>query len=214
MTGTIEIPKSAGHEKREAINAIAAENPQAGDYWHEMFAPYFMVVDVRAKQITVLSCMGGEDSFGKRKHEPNAQIQVNDGWYFDVTKSFVVDKDWIKKAVKYESIDAFVATCVRGREHHMEVVQEWRKHNCLDPIQTYIPATGVILPIPPKEDVTLNKELVHKLVEECIGKDLAGHPSVIAGYEQYTMRMIREINDILNHESNYITSKLKERFYV
>ena len=40
-------------------NHKALLNPQPGDYWHEMFCPYFIVVKVKGDDITVLSCLGG-----------------------------------------------------------------------------------------------------------------------------------------------------------
>ncbi len=112
-------------EKQKQQNQQALDNPQPGDYWNEMFCPYFIVVDVQGQDITVLSCLGGSDSFN-RKHEPNAKIEVDGAhWAFDYGKEMVVDREWIAKAVKYDSIDGFVADVVRSGKTE-RIVQEWR----------------------------------------------------------------------------------------
>ena len=105
-------------------NIEALDNPQPGDYWNEMFCPYFIVVDVKGRDITVLSCMGGPDSYN-RKHEINAKIDHGDSWSFDYSRSMVVDREWIEKAVKYDNIDSFVADVSRS-EKTQTVVNEWR----------------------------------------------------------------------------------------
>jgi hypothetical protein len=111
--------------KYDELNQEALEKPQPGDYWHERFLPYFIVVDVKGTDITVLSCLGGERSHD-RKHEPNAKIEVKDGWYFDYSKYMVVDQAWIKKAVTYDSIDGFVADVIRREKTQETIVTEWR----------------------------------------------------------------------------------------
>jgi hypothetical protein len=113
-------------EKQRANNQYALANPQPGDYWNEMFCPYFVVVDVKGDEIIVLSCLGGPDSYN-RKDEPNARKEVDSGhWTFDYSKSMVVDRAWMEKAVKYDSIDGFVADVVRS-EKTLKIVEEWRK---------------------------------------------------------------------------------------
>jgi hypothetical protein len=107
-------------------NQKAFANPRIGDYWHELFSPYFIIVDINNDKYTVLSCLGGFDSF-TRKDEINARIEVDsDHWGFDYSKSMVVDYAWIKKAVKYESIDGFVAD-VSNTEKTQTIVSEWRE---------------------------------------------------------------------------------------
>ncbi len=112
------------YDQQVELNKEALENPQPGDYWHEMFCPYFVVVDVKDLKYTVLSCMGGPDSWD-RKDEPNAKIDMKDGWGFDYSKSMVVDRAWIEKAVKYGNIEGFVADVVRSDKTE-RIVQEWR----------------------------------------------------------------------------------------
>ena len=112
------------YDDQKQHNQEALNNPQPGDYWNEMFCPYFIVVDVKDLKYTVLSCMGGPDSYD-RKDEPNAKIDIKDGWGFDYSKSMVVDRAWIEKAVKYGNIEGFVADVVRSDKTE-RIVQEWR----------------------------------------------------------------------------------------
>jgi len=105
-------------------NRSALIDPQPGDYWHEMFCPYFLVVEVKGSAIRVLSCMGGPNSYN-RKDELNAKIDTKDGWGFDYSKSMIVDREWMERAVKYDTIDSFVADVVRS-EKTIAVADEWR----------------------------------------------------------------------------------------
>lgn len=115
---------SYDYEKQKLKNYESLDNPRIGDYWNEMFCPYFIVVDVKGDDITVLSCMGGPNSYN-RKHEPNARIDVKDGWTFDYSKSMIVNREWMSRAVKYESIDGFVAD-VWNTEKTVKIAMEWR----------------------------------------------------------------------------------------
>ncbi len=118
-------------EKQRRENEKALSSPKPGDYWNEMFCPYFIVVNVEGPDITVLSCLGGPTSFN-RKHELNARISVDNAhWSFDYSKSMVVNRDWIEKAVKYDSIDGFVADVNRS-EKTLKIVEEWRKYKAQD----------------------------------------------------------------------------------
>ena len=111
--------------EQKQTNQEALDNPQVGDYWNEMFCPYFLVVAVRDDKITVLSCLGGLQSFN-RKDELNAQIMNKDNtWSFDYSKHIVVDRNWMTKAVKYSSIDGFCADVFRNGM--TKVVEEWKQ---------------------------------------------------------------------------------------
>jgi len=111
-------------------NQKALSFPQPGDYWHEMFVPYFVIVNKEGDKFRVLSCLGGPKSF-TRKDELNAQIEVDNGhWGFDYSKSMLVDHEWIRRTVTYESIDGFVADVVQS-EKTARIVQEWREHKRL-----------------------------------------------------------------------------------
>jgi hypothetical protein len=116
---------SYDHEKQKLTNYESLDNPKLGDYWQEMFCPYFLVVDVKGKDITVLSCLGGPNSYN-RKHEPCARVEVDKGhWTWDLTKAMVVDRDWMAKAVKYDSIEGFCAD-VWNSEKTVQMAMEWR----------------------------------------------------------------------------------------
>lgn len=112
----------------DTLNYEALENPQPGDFWLErMFCPYFIVVNVVGDKFTVLSCLGGPQSFN-RKDEMNAKVDNRDGtWSFDYDKETVVDKAWMSKAVKYGSIDGFVAHVTRS-DRNQRIVDEWLQH--------------------------------------------------------------------------------------
>jgi hypothetical protein len=107
-------------DKQNQLNQDALANPQPGDYWHEMFCPYFLVVHVAGDDITVLSCIGGSNI--------KASVDHGDGtWSFDYSKSQVVNRDWISDLVLYKSIPGFVADVVRT-ELSLATVTEWRDH--------------------------------------------------------------------------------------
>ena len=115
------------HKEQELHNHKSLLNPQIGDYWQEMFCPYFVIVNIEGDQYRVLSCMGGPNSFN-RKDEINAKIEVDKGhWAFDYAKSMLVDRAWIEKAVRYDSIDGFVADVINS-EKTRKIAEEWRKH--------------------------------------------------------------------------------------
>lgn len=119
--------KDRDTQYRENSNAL--DNPKPGDYWTEMFCPYFLVVAVKGPRITVLSCLGGPNSHS-RKSEPNARIDHGDSWSFDYSKSMVVDRDWMERAVKYGTIPGFAADC-SNTQKTQAVVQEWIQHRVL-----------------------------------------------------------------------------------
>lgn len=112
------------YEKQKKQNQESLDNPRIGDYWQEMFCPYFLVVDVKNDNITVLSCLGG---LYTRKHELNAKIDLKDGWTFDLSKSMVVNREWMSRAVKYESIEGFVAD-VGNSKKTVKIAMEWRDY--------------------------------------------------------------------------------------
>lgn len=131
------------YEEQETANRQAVDNPQPGDYWHERFSPYFLVVYVNKDEITVLSCLGGPDSRNeKRKHEPNAMVHVdNNSWSFDLSKSMTVNRAWLKNAVSYKNIEGFVADVVRNTKT-IGVAEEWRVYECTRLRQQWESLTG------------------------------------------------------------------------
>ena len=110
-----------GHTEQQTLNTNAFEDPQVGDYWHERFVPYFIIVKrspigTRLKY-TVLPCIG----------ENSARVCLKDGtWSFDYSKSMEVDWSWISEQVRYKNIQGFVADVVRS-DKMMEIVREWRR---------------------------------------------------------------------------------------
>jgi hypothetical protein len=113
---------SYNYTEQQNLNTNAFENPEVGDYWHEMFCPYFIIVKkspvgTRLKY-TVLSCYG----------DNNARVDNKDGtWSFDYSKSHEVDWTWISEQVRYKNIDGFVADVVRDSEKNNAVVREWKQ---------------------------------------------------------------------------------------
>jgi len=117
---------SYDHKAAQELNETALANPQPGDYWQEMFCPYFVVTAVNGDNITVLSCMGGPNSYN-RKDEVNARIYNDDDtWSFDYSKHMVVDREWMRRAVRYERIDGFVADVIRNDKSKI-LVKEWKQ---------------------------------------------------------------------------------------
>ena len=96
-------------EEQTQLNEQAMRHPQVGDYWQEMFCPYFLVVQVKDRdRFVVLSAM-------RREGEPYARIDNGDGtWSFDCSKSMTVDRQWIADRVQYGTISGFVADVVRS----------------------------------------------------------------------------------------------------
>jgi hypothetical protein len=116
--------------ERNLNNQQALDNPRPGDYWHERFSPYFVIVNREGDQYRVLSCMGGPHHY-LRKNELNARIEIDrDHWAFDYSKSMLVDHEWMRRAVTYGSIDGFVADVVRTEKTAL-IVTEWREHKRL-----------------------------------------------------------------------------------
>lgn len=106
------------HAEQVKRNRQAIADPRPGDYWNEMFCPYFIVVDRRGDDFTVLSCLTPD----------LARIDHGDGtWSFDYSKSKVVDREWIQSKVRYQSIDGFVADVVNS-EKTQAIVSEWRDY--------------------------------------------------------------------------------------
>ena len=116
---------------QDLANQKSLAFPQIGDYWHEMFCPYFVIVNKEGDQFRVLSCLGGPDSF-TRKDELNARISIDKNhWVFDYSKSMLVDHEWIRRTVRYEHYDGFVAD-VGNSEKTQKIVEEWRKYVAQD----------------------------------------------------------------------------------
>lgn len=122
------------------VNHQALESPQPGDYWHERFCPYFLVVALEGPNFRVLSALGGPHSHS-RKNEINAYVDNGDGtWSWDYDKTQVVTRQWITDLVTYQSSSPpdhdFVADVVRSGEKS-ECVREWREHRVRQLLQEF-----------------------------------------------------------------------------
>ena len=121
---------SYNHRAQQSTNREAVADPKPGDYWHEMFCPYFLVVAVADQKITVLNCLASRGV--------SARIPVDaDHWTFDYNKSIVVDRHWIDNLVKYESSNDYVADVVRDNEKYQTIVDEWVAHRAAQLMQEF-----------------------------------------------------------------------------
>lgn len=114
-------PPRYGSPEREALNKARIEDPQLGDFWHEMFQPYFVVVGIRrtvlgAKVVTVCQKTKSED--------PNR-------WTWDLSKLDEISVAELRKQVTYSSMDKCVASCEPGA--HIWAVDEAEALNSDDP---------------------------------------------------------------------------------
>lgn len=111
----------------DVTNKSAIQNPVPGDFWHERFSPYFMVVAVKGDAITVLSCLSHGDH---RRGEPNARINNEDGtWSFDPSKYMVVNRQWMIDAVTYrKSVESGFCADVSRSERNNGIATEWRRY--------------------------------------------------------------------------------------
>lgn len=102
--------------KRDSFieNTKHLENPRVGDYWHEMFSPYFIVLQDNADDTFVIC-----DSF----------IHELDYWRFSLFESRTVTHDYLRKTVKYSSLDGFVADCTSSQKL-MQTVKAWQDLGC------------------------------------------------------------------------------------
>lgn len=118
----MKIEEPSWSERAKELNQAAFDNPEVGDYWSEMFCPYFVIVDIQGDDYTILCAWEDRGNV----HVKNAKVEVSDGWYFDVNKHSVVTKEWIQKKVTYESIPWFVADVTRN---FTRLVDDWKKEH-------------------------------------------------------------------------------------
>ena len=108
-------------EQMQFLNRDALMDPHIGDYWQEMYSPYFVIVDIKDDVYTILNFI---------KTSPiSAYIDNGDNYgSIDFSKAMEVNKEWIEKTVKYSTMDKFVADVVRS-EKWSGIAQEWRIYN-------------------------------------------------------------------------------------
>lgn len=112
--------KSSWHDYE--TNQAAIENPQIGDYWHERFCPYFVIVDIIGDKYIILCAWDYKDE------ARNARVDLSSGWYWDYSKHSVVTKEWLYARVIYDDIPDFVADVVRSDKWKL-VAKEWKEEN-------------------------------------------------------------------------------------
>ncbi len=123
----MKISEPSWYDKKKVENQVALDNPMVGDYWNEMFCPYFLIVHISGDKYTVL-CAFPEDSLNNKETLCARIFNKDDTWSWDYTKHSVVTKEWITKTVTYGSIPGFVADVWRS-EKQLQVVEEWREVN-------------------------------------------------------------------------------------
>lgn len=89
-------------------NEKCFNNPQPGDHWHEMFVPYFIVLEC-LDDGTFIICEKCEEV-------------DNTHWRWDIKNSKQVEKSYFNR-VKYGSIEGFVADVSSVK--HTGFVAEW-----------------------------------------------------------------------------------------
>jgi hypothetical protein len=97
-------------QRKAPINLEHVERPQAGDFWHEMFSPYVVVLAVDGDNLTVCRAQSYPDK---------------DHWTWDLTKLSTITQAELRKLVTYGTIPGFVADC--EPQHHMWAVEEYQR---------------------------------------------------------------------------------------
>ena len=88
----------------------AFKNPLPGDYWNEMFCPYFVIL-AKTKNDTLIVC---------DKTKPVGTTH----WTWDLEKVIEVSMDYMNR-VKYDTIDGFCADV--SSSPHRWVVTAWEE---------------------------------------------------------------------------------------
>ena len=112
--------RQAALTKRRQENDEHCVNPEPGDYWHECFTPYLLVVKVEGEKIYVL--------LGEDRQPARVDGRFSDShWIWDVTKHRVIDCTELRKMVMYKSTDGFVADVYPGR--CLDYIPLWKEYN-------------------------------------------------------------------------------------
>jgi hypothetical protein len=88
-----------GTKEYEPINEKHCANPQPGDYWHEMFCPYLVVLQRVVDSVIV---------YQKRKDVPANK------WTWDTDAPSMISLADLRKKVTFGSIPGFVASVEPG----------------------------------------------------------------------------------------------------
>lgn len=99
------------YEERQELNKKHIEDPQPGDFWHEMFSPYHVVLAVADNHVIICD-----------KTKPT-------DWHhytFDLSETKTISHQEHRDLVTYKSMrDKFVADVVPNSKL-MPMVKEWR----------------------------------------------------------------------------------------
>ncbi len=93
-------------------NQEALDNPQPGDYWNEMFSPYFIILKVIGNKLIICDTRKDVD----KNH-----------WTWSLKDWKLVDKNYLKKKVTYSTIDGFCADVVRNSQKHYSFVEDFNE---------------------------------------------------------------------------------------
>lgn len=94
---------------RDKTNLEHATNPQPGDYWHEMFNPFCVILAVNGNNVTY--CDTTKD--------------VGDGWSWDLRFTTTQSIDLFRARISYTSSSEFWVS-VRP-EAHTGAVKQWKE---------------------------------------------------------------------------------------
>jgi hypothetical protein len=106
------VDMAYNHKEQQEKNLKAYTDPLPGDYWNELFCPYFVVLEVQPDSMIICDVKKEVDS----SH-----------WTWDLEKAEQVTMDYMKR-VKYQSIDGFVADV--NRMGHDWAVAKWTELGC------------------------------------------------------------------------------------
>lgn len=99
------------YEERQLLNKKHIEDPQPGDFWHEMFSPYHVVLAVADNHVIICE-----------KTKPTDAHHYT----FDLSETKTISHQEHRDLVTYQSMrDKFVADVVPNSKL-MPMVKEWR----------------------------------------------------------------------------------------
>jgi hypothetical protein len=100
------------YEERQKQNKKHVDKPQVGDFWHEMFSPYHIVLAVTDTHVIIC----------------DKTVPAGSNHYtFDLTETKTVTLEEHKNIVTYQTMrDKFVADVV-PKSRMMPWIEEWRR---------------------------------------------------------------------------------------
>ena len=95
------------YEQMKVVSDTHLRDPQRGDFWHEMFAPICVVLDVRPHSLTLC-----------RK----VQAVKQDKWTWDLSKKENMSRELFRRWLSYDSIPG--TWCHVIPRHHLWACDE------------------------------------------------------------------------------------------